>query len=77
MVKWWRVKGMSSTALKAQVGQIGQNTKKWRSDIDIIYNEPVDMMKRDEVNIVWGIVVTTESYMIITNMFKTINLEKQ
>ena len=35
------------------------------------------MMKRDEVNIVWGIVVTTESYMIITNMFKTINLEKQ
>ena len=29
MVKWWRVKGMSTTALKAQVGQIGQNTKKW------------------------------------------------
>ena len=48
-----------------------------RSDIDIIYNEPVDMMKRGEFNIVWGIVVTTESYMIITNMFKTINLEKQ
>ena len=29
MVKWWRVKGMSTTALKAQEGQIGQNTKKW------------------------------------------------
>ena len=28
MVKWWRVKGMLTTALKAQVGQIGQNTKK-------------------------------------------------
>ena len=35
------------------------------------------MIERDEVNIVWGIAVTTESYMIITNMFKTINLEKQ
>ena len=52
---------MLTTALKAQVGQIGQNTKKWRSDIDIIDNEPVDMMKRGKVNIVWGIVVTTES----------------
>ena len=29
MVKWWRVKGMSTTALKAQVGQIGQKKKKW------------------------------------------------
>ena len=29
MVEWWRVKGMSTTALEAQVGQIGQNTKKW------------------------------------------------
>ena len=61
MVKRWSVKGMLTTALKAQVGQIGQNTKKWRSDIDIIDNEPVDMMKRGKVNIVWGIVVTTES----------------
>ena len=28
MVKWWRVKIIATTALKVQVGQIGQNTKK-------------------------------------------------
>ena len=34
MVKWWRVKGMSATTLKAQVDQIGQNTKKWTVSVE-------------------------------------------
>ena len=51
---------MAPTVLKAQVGQIGQNAKKMncfssRSVTHIIYNEPVDMMKRGEGNIVGGI----------------------
>ena len=71
---------MSTTALKAQVGQTGQNTRNELLQLKIshthFYNEPVDMMKRQD-NIAEGILVTTESYMIITNMFKTINLQKQ
>ena len=35
------------------------------------------MMKRGEGNIVGGILLTTESYMIIFNILKTVNLEKQ
>ena len=34
-------------------------------------------MKKGEGNIDGGISLTTESYMIITNIFKTINLKKQ
>ena len=37
------------------------NCSSSRSVIHIIYNEPVDMMKRGEGNIVEGILVTTES----------------
>ena len=48
-----------------------------RSAIHIIYNDPADMMKRVEGNIVGGILLTAESYMIITNILKTINLEEQ
>ena len=67
---------MKTTALNAQVGQIGQNTKKKnclssRSVIHIIYNVPVGMMKRGERNIVGGILLTTKSYILINNMFNT------
>ena len=47
-----------------------------RSVTHIIYNEPVDMIERGEGNIVGGILLFTESYMVITNIFKIINLEK-
>ena len=62
--------------------KLNKNTKKMncfssKSVIHIIYNEPVEMMKRGEGNIVGGILLTTESYMIIFNILKTVNLEKQ
>ena len=43
----------------------------------VIYNEIINMMKRGEGNIVGGILLTTESYMTITKILKTINLKKQ
>ena len=49
---------MATTAMKEKVDQIGENTKKncfsARSITYIIYNESVDIMKRDESNIVGG-----------------------
>ena len=71
---------MATTTLKAQTDKI-QN--KWISHTSsgsvkhIIYNGLVNIMKKGEGNIDGGISLTTESYMIITNIFKTINLKKQ
>ena len=49
---------MATTAMKEKVDQIGENTKKncfsTRSITHIIYNESVDIMKRDESNIFGG-----------------------
>ena len=49
---------MATTAMKEKVDQIGENTRKnyfsTRSITYIIYNESVDIMKRDESNIVGG-----------------------
>ena len=61
--EWWCVKWMATTeSLKGKVDQIWQNTKKMnyisrRSVTHIIYNEPVDMMKRGEGNICWRIFI--------------------
>ena len=53
---------MATTALKSKVDQIGQNIKKvncfsTRSVTHIVYNEPVDMTKRGEGNIVGDIFI--------------------
>ena len=43
----------------------------------VIHNFKSTLMKRGEGNIVGGICFTTESYMIITNILKTMNLRKE
>ena len=52
---------MTTTALKAKVDQLGQIQKKKLFQLKIscthFYNEPVDMLKRGEGNIIRGIFI--------------------